>query len=265
MNILLFGDVVGKPGRRALIESVPQLRKQHGVDLVIANVENMAHGFGITPSTIEELEQAGVDYFTSGNHIWKNNKGVEYLQMNPENVIRPANVSGELPGSGFVRTTVNGIPVLIINLLGEVFIEMEEPVQSPFDTFEQLYAEHGKDALVILDFHAEATGEKRIMGWHVDGRASVVVGTHTHVQTADEQILPQGTAYITDLGFCGAVDSSLGMRKDLVYQKVVKGVEISLEPPENPSELVASGVLVRVNDSTHKAEKIARIDQKITP
>lgn len=260
MNILLFGDVVGRPGREALKHAVPKLKKKYKADFVIANGENAAHGFGITPDTIAEMEAAGVDAFTAGNHVWKNSKGVEMLVTNPKNIVCPANFPGEEPGRGFTKLEINGVEILLINLQGQVFIDDE--VSSPFIAFDQIHKEHGADAITIVDFHAEATGEKRIMGWHIDGRASILVGTHTHVQTADEQILPQGTAYITDLGMSGAVDSSLGMDKHLVAQKVVQGIEISLEPPSDPIELMATGIFVQVDNKTKLAKKIERFDHR---
>lgn len=264
MNILLFGDVVGKPGRIALKKAVPELRKKHSVDFVIANVENLAHGFGITPDTIQELRTAGVDFFTSGNHVWKNEKGTQLLQTNPRDILRPANYPADRPGRGWSVITVGNTTLCIMNLMGQVFMPDEKNITSPFTTFDALYAEHGKNAITIVDLHAEATGEKRAFGWYVDGRAAVVVGTHTHVQTADDQILTQGTAYISDLGMTGATDSSLGMNKELVIKKVAHGLDISLEPPENPKEVVASGALISLNTKTKRAEKISRIDQKVT-
>lgn len=258
MNILLFGDVVGRPGRMALQRAVPVLRQQHHIDLVVANVENLAHGFGITPETIQELRDAGVDVFTSGNHIWKNAAGSAMLQHDPADVVRPANYMDPMPGRGWTEVDVRGTRVVVINLLGNVF--MPDPVDSPFQVFDRFWYDHGEDAVVIVDLHAEATGEKRTFGWWVDGRAAVVVGTHTHVQTSDEQILAKGTAYITDLGMSGAVDSSLGMDKELVIQKVAKGMNISLEPPVNPHEVVASGVVVSIDASTRRATHIERVD-----
>lgn len=263
MNILLFGDVVGKPGRAALKIAVPLLREKHHADLVIANVENLAHGFGVTPETLLELKECGVDVFTSGNHIWKNHKGVEFLKTNPENVLRPANYDAALPGRGFTTLEFAGTRVCIINLLGSVFMK-DEVVASPFHVVDGIITKEGNGAIVIVDFHAEATGEKRAMSWHLDGRASVLVGTHTHVQTSDEQILPQGLGYITDLGMCGATDSSLGMDKMLVLQKNVEQLDVSLEPPIQPHEVVASGVMITVDVLTRRATHIERIDHRMT-
>lgn len=261
MWIALFGDVVGKPGREAVCRTLPLLREQYDLGLVVANVENIAHGFGITPETIGELQQAGVDIFTSGNHAWKNSKGVELLKSNPSHVLRPANIIGDLPGKGFTYTKIRGQQFLIMNLQGQVF--MKEESSSPFAFFDTIHKQYGEGAITIVDFHAEATGEKRVFGWYADGRANIFVGTHTHVPTADEQILPGGTAYISDLGMCGATDSSLGMNKEFAIERVVHGADISLEPPEHPQEVVASGLLVEVNEQTHLAEKVLRIDQRI--
>lgn len=262
MNILFFGDVVGKPGRTALHKLLPELRKKYSADFVIANVENLAHGFGITPETITELRDLGVDFFTSGNHIWKNSKGVGLLQSLPNDIIRPANALTNQPGRDYALVDVGGVKLFIVNFLGQVF--MPDQSESPFKFFDSLYTQYGNDVITIVDFHAEATGEKRAFAWYVDGRASVVVGTHTHVQTADEEIMPGGTAYISDLGMTGALSSSLGMDKDLVIQKVAHGLDISLEPPENPVGVVASGIVVEIDTQTKKATRIERIDQRIT-
>lgn len=267
MRIAFFGDVVGKPGRRALAAVVPQLRTEREVDLVLANVENSAHGFGITPGIIEELHDVGVDLFTGGNHTWKNKAGSRFLEAMPETVLRPANYVEELPGRGWTRFEKDGVPVLVVNLLGEVFMKNQE-VESPFEWFDKIYEEHGKDAVVIVDLHAEATGEKRAFGWYVQDRAALVVGTHTHVPTCDTQILTDaaaagGTAYVTDLGMTGAVYSSLGMDVELVLKKVAQKIDVSLEPPIDPKQVVASGILATIDKNTRRALSIERIDQVV--
>lgn len=261
LSLLFFGDVVGKPGRIALQKLLPELRTEYAADLVIANVENLAHGFGITPETIQELRDAGVNLFTSGNHIWDNTKGNDLLFTNPEDILRPANFKPTMPGRGWVATEVNGVRLLLMNLLGEVF--MEEGSTSPFRAFDELQREHGTDSITIVDFHAEATGEKRALAWYADGKASLLVGTHTHVPTADEEILPNGTGYISDLGICGATRSSLGMNKDLVLQKVAYGLETNLEPPNNPEEVMVNGIVARINIQTRHTEQIERIDRRV--
>lgn len=269
MRIAFFGDVVGKPGRRAITEFVPTFRAEREVDLVIVNVENSAHGYGITPQIIEELHDAGVDVFTGGNHTWKNKHGVEFLETDPETVVCPANYEMDLPGRGWTRIEVNGVPVVVLNLIGQVFMSGPE-ASSPADFFDKVYKEN-EDAVMIVDLHAEATGEKKAFGLYVKDRASLVVGTHTHIGTVDHQILraPEdapdmpGTAYVTDIGMSGATYSSLGMAADLAIDKVVNGVSVNLEPPENPPRVRAAGILVEIDDATKKAISIERIDQEM--
>lgn len=266
MKILLLGDIVGKPGRQALAKFLPSFKAAEKIDLVLANAENAAHGFGVTRSTLDELRSAGVNFFTSGNHVWKNEQGRQYLSTNPSDVIRPANYQQMLPGRGWTEGNVAGKNFLLINLIGQVFLGDEDnknPVTSPYEIFDQIYHQFGQGKIVIVDLHAEATGEKRCFGWYADGRAAIVVGTHTHVQTADEQILPAQTAYITDLGMVGARQSSLGMDKDLAIKKNVLKQDVSLEPPESASEVMVQGVLVELDEATLKPKKIARIDQKL--
>ncbi len=261
MNILYFGDVVGKPGREALKLALPELRKEHTADLVLVNVENAAHGFGITPEVIDELTAAGVDLFSTGNHAWKNNLGVQLLEQEPINVVVPENYLEPLPGLGYTKIDVNGTSVLLMNLVGEVFMQGE--IQSAFRTFDRIYEEHGREAVVLVDFHAEATGEKRVMGWYIDGRAALLVGTHTHVATADAQVLPEGTAYVTDLGMCGATVSSLGMDKELAVKKVAREMDLHLEPPIDPDEAQVNGVAVTIDEGTKRATAITRIDRVV--
>lgn len=269
MRIAFFGDVVGKPGRRAITEFVPTFRAEREVDLVIVNVENSAHGYGITPQIIEELTEAGVDVFSGGNHSWKNKYGVEFLESNPERVVCPGNYDMELPGRGWTRIEVNGTPVVLMNMVGQVFMNGPE-VTSPAEYFDEVYAEN-KDAVVIVDFHAEVTGEKRALGWYLKDRASVLVGTHTHIGTVDHQILrdPEdaadkpGTAYVTDIGMSGATYSSLGMDVEQVVDKVIRGVSVNLEPPVDPKRVRAAGVLVEIDEETKMATSIERIDHEM--
>lgn len=261
-TLLYFGDVVGRPGRIALQKMLPALKAQYSPDLVLANVENLAHGFGITPETIADLQNAGVDLFTSGNHIWDNSKGVEMLTKKPTHILRPENFKPEMPGLGWVVADVAGAKLLLINLMGEVF--MDKGVTSPFECFDAIQKQHGADTITIVDFHAEATGEKRALAWYADGRVSLIVGTHTHVQTSDEEILPSGTGYISDLGNCGATRSSIGMDKNLVIQKVAYKKELNLEPPSAPEGVMVNGIVVRINIATKKCESIERIDRRMS-
>lgn len=264
MRILFFGDIVGRPGRTGIKSLLPQLQEEFSPDLVIANVENMAHGYGITPETIVEMQDAGVHVFTLGNHAWKNAQGVQLLQGNPSSIARPANTpSQDIPGRSFVETEINGKRVVVLNLLGRVM--MPDEATSPFDYFDAFYEEQSlEDAIVIVDLHAEATGEKRIFGWHVNGRASVVVGTHTHVPTADQQILPEGgTGYVTDLGMVGARNSSIGMEKSLVRKKVIEELPVNLEPPVDVEEVEVGSVLFDIDEATGNTTHIERIDRII--
>jgi len=262
MKLLYFGDVVGKPGRAALTRLVPELRKQYAVDLVLANIENSAHGFGFSPEVVAELEACGVDLFSTGNHAWKNGEGVRMLEKNPKQVVVPENYLDPLPGRGYTELEVNGTKVVLLNLIGEVF--MEGRTQSPFRTFDRILEKVGPEALMLVDFHAEATGEKRVMSWYIDGRASLLVGTHTHVPTADAHIMPLGLAYVTDLGMCGATESSLGMNKDLALKKVADELDVRLEPPTEPTTVTACGILVDIDEGTKLATKIERIDREVT-
>jgi hypothetical protein len=261
MKILFFGDVVGRPGRTALTRLLPDLKTEYGADLVLANVENMAHGFGITPETIAEVKSAGVDVCTSGNHAWKNLKGVQLLREEPTDMIVPQNVRG-MPGLGITRWDANGISVLIVNLLGQAFMNVDHEISSPFGAIDGILEEEKAD-VVIVDFHAEATGEKRCMSWHLDGRASLLVGTHTHIQTSDNAVLPEGLGYITDLGMTGAVESSLGMDKNMALRKVAQQQETHLEPPTDFQHVQLQGILADIDPQTGKALSIERIDRKM--
>lgn len=261
LRILLIGDIVGRPGRAAVSRAVAQIKKERGIDLVIAQTENMAHGFGITPDTIAEIKTAGVDVFTGGNHTWKNAAGVQLLKSGVEpTAVRPANAKATLTGPTHTRVRVHGFKkdIVVSCLLGQVF--MKDAVASPFETADALFAAYENESVhTIFDLHAEATGEKRIFGYYVDGRALAVVGTHTHIQTADEQVLENNTAYITDLGFTGALDSSLGMRRDLVMQKVAHKNDVSLEPPEDVESTILQGIVITIDRATEKTTSIERV------
>lgn len=220
MRLLIFGDIVGKPGRAAVKELLPELKKTYAPDLVIANVENLAHGKGMTEKTLRELHNAGVDWCMSGDHILE--KESAPLLADPTNhVLRPANFPVNTPGRGVAIAETKAGNVLLINLIGQAFFKEGERYGNPFQAIERLLNEHGTlrskgTLMTIVDFHAEATSEKVAMGLFLDGRVSTVFGTHTHVSTADLRILPNGTAYRTDLGMTGLRDESLGVGKDIV-------------------------------------------------
>jgi metallophosphoesterase (TIGR00282 family) len=217
MNILFIGDIVGAPGRRALAELLPRAVDHYLIDLVVANGENASGGIGITPQVADDLLSQGVDVLTSGNHIWKHKEILSYLD-GTDRLLRPVNYPPETPGRGFTTVeTAAGEPVAIINLEGRVFMSA---IECPFRAMDQFLETLPPQVKVILvDMHAEATSEKQAMGWYLDGRVSAVVGTHTHVQTADERILPAGTGYITDTGMTGPMDSVIGMRREIILAR----------------------------------------------
>lgn len=262
MRILFIADIVGKIGRRAIQKLLPELKTELKPDFVIANAENIAHGTGVTQSTLTELIEAGVDFFTSGNHILSKPEALEILSDPDSVLIRPANYPSTMAGVGFKIVEVKGNSVLIINLLGQVF--MREGPGSPFKKLDEILATL-KDqplAAIIVDFHAEATSEKVAFGWYADGRVSAVLGTHTHVPTADPKILPQGTAYITDVGMVGATESVIGDDKELIIESFVKQTPHKIEIPKS-GEVELGAVLVEIDPKTKKAIKIDRLDRKI--
>jgi metallophosphoesterase (TIGR00282 family) len=215
-RVLALGDVMGRPGRMLIREALKGIVKEKGIDVVVANGENASGGAGLTMKNAGELLDAGIDVITSGNHIWNQPDCEEMLTHFP-NVLRPANYPEPCPGSGHVIVQAASEKVAVINLQGRVFME---PIDCPFIVFERIREElEGKASVILVDFHAEVTSEKVAMGWFVDGRASFIFGTHTHVATADARILPGGTAYITDLGMCGSFNSVIGMRRDMILQK----------------------------------------------
>lgn len=259
LKILFIGDIVGSPGRAAVKALVSKLRQRHGLNAVIANAENSAGGSGITPRTARDLFQSGCDVLTSGDHVWRRPDAIELLQKEP-NILRPANFPKVTPGKGsVVFKTEGGVKIGVICLLGKVFIDAL--VDSPFRTAEEeikLLAEETK--IIIVDMHAEATSEKVAIGWFLDGRVSAVLGTHTHIQTADERILPHGTAYITDVGMTGPYDSVIGRNKDRIIERFLTGMPTRFELGINDVQL--HGVIVTIDEKTGKALKIERVQEK---
>lgn len=255
MKVLFIGDIVGSIGRDAVEKYLPRLKKKYAVDVVIANGENAAAGRGITRSIYNDLLQMGVDVITMGNHTWDNKDIFEFID-DADYLIRPANFSKDAPGKGMVQVSKNGVTISVINLHGRVFLP---PHEDPFAMAEELVADARKTSpLVFVDFHAEATSEKIALGWHLDGRASVVVGTHTHVQTADNRIYPGGTAYITDVGMTGPYDEILGMGKDNVIYKFQTNMPARFEVPKSGRE-VLSAFFVELDDKTGKALRQERV------
>src|ERR1051325_9672743 len=256
MRILILGDVVGRPARRAARELVPGLVRDEKIDLAVANAENAAGGIGVDLKSAPEPFACGIHVLTSGNHIWKKKEILAYLNEQP-NLIRPANFPIGAPGSGWCEwRSQNGLRALIVNIQGRVF--MPNHVDDPFRCVDRILKEHRQySPVVLVDVHAEATSEKIAMGWYLDGRASVVYGTHTHVQTADERVLPKGTAYITDLGMCGPLDSVIGMEKETV----IKGFLTKLHRPLKVAtdNVVLQGVIADLDAASGHAQSIRRI------
>jgi len=255
MKALIIGDVVGRPGREALTACLPELRKKYEAEFVVANVENAAAGAGVVPRVGEEILQAGVDVMTSGNHIFDKKEVFQYIETE-QRLLRPLNYPAQSPGRGsWVGATNSGTPVAVINVQGRVFMP---PTDCPFRAAEHAITElAGRIPVIIVDHHAEATSEKLAMGRYLDGRASVVVGTHTHVQTADEQILPGGTAYITDLGMTGPHDGIIGVESSLVLTRLIRGLPARFETATGSPRL--HGVAVEIDERTGKAISIERI------
>lgn len=254
MKLLFIGDVFGQPGREAVKQLVPELRLQHQLDLVIANGENMHHGNGISFDNYQELRDAGVDWLTSGDHIWGVKEFVGELDNPSIQVLRPANYPAGVPGRGMAQITVGSETITLMNLQGRVF--MNQAVDNAFLAFDKLFEE--AKGFIFVDYHAEATSEKNTFGHYVDGRAGAVVGTHTHVQTADERILPMGTAYITDVGMTGPMNGSIGANLDQVIPSFTKGMPFRLQPAEGSVQLNA--VLVTIeNGKAISIERISRV------
>ena len=254
MNILMIGDVIGKPGRRAVAELLPSLRAELALDLVIANGENAAGGFGLTQGTAQDLFAAGVDVITSGNHIWDQKEIVAVLAQETA-ILRPLNYPAGAPGRGVL--TQKGITVM--NLQGRTFMQdIDDPFRAADAALEALH----KDALVVVDMHAEATSEKQAMGRYLDGRVAAVLGTHTHVPTADAQVLPGGTAYVTDAGMVGPAESIIGNEIDAVLQRFLTGMPTRLPVAERSPTVQFNAVLVDIDEATRRARSICRIDRE---
>jgi metallophosphoesterase (TIGR00282 family) len=255
MRILFIGDIVGKSGRDVLRRGLRPLIDHFGVEFVIANVENAAAGFGITKDIGDAILDWGVEVMTSGNHIWDKKEVLDYIPTEPR-LLRPANYPAGVPGRGaYVAQTGDGRAVGVINAMGRVFmLNIDDPFQVVLREIEAMRA---KTKIIIVDFHAEATSEKIAMGWHLDGKVTLVVGTHTHVQTADERILPNGTAYLTDAGMTGPHDSIIGMEREPALARFLNGMPSRFEPATgNPR---VNGVIVDADDKTGRALAVRRI------
>ena len=256
MRILFVGDIFGKPGREIAQKAIPALVARRDIDLVIANVENSAAGFGVTGDIAETILKFGVDVMTSGNHIWDKKEVLEYIPRQPR-LLRPANFPAGVPGRGtWVGKTKSGEPVAVINLMGRVFMA---PLDDPFAVvLKEIDAVRGKARVILVDFHAEATSEKVAMGWHLDGRVTAIFGTHTHVQTADERLMPKGTAYLTDVGMTGPHDSIIGVTVEAALGRFVNGMPARFESATGPGRLNA--IIITADPATGKATAIERLN-----
>jgi len=254
VNILMVGDVFGEPGRTALAKLLPGLRQQHAIDVCVVNVENAAGGFGVTPAMARQFLAEGADVMTSGNHIWDKREIVEYIGK--ENLLlRPANFPVGTPGVGYVTLKCGPHKVAVLNLMGRVFML---PIDCPFRKADEILPELRRETpIVLVDMHCEATSESQAMGWYLDGRVSAVVGTHRHVQTADERVLPGGTAYITDLGMTGPTDGVIGVDRDLILQRFLQQMPARFEPAKGPAAL--HGVVIVVDPDSGRASDIRRL------
>jgi hypothetical protein len=260
LNILFIGDIFGRPGRTIVKERLPELVQKYSVDLVIANGENSAAGFGITPPLAEELFEMGIEVMTTGNHVWDKREIIEYFQMADDNphsparrLLRPANFPASMPGWGVYEGQKNGTSYAVLNLQGRVFMGQSD---DPFRVVDKIL-EKIKAKVIFVDFHAEATSEKNAFGWYLDGRVTAVVGTHTHIPTADEIVLPKGTAYITDVGMTGPYDSVIGVRKELVVDKFLSGMPARFEAATGDVRLCA--VVVECDAKTGRATRMERL------
>lgn len=259
MKILFVGDIVGKMGRQAVAQVLPKWRKNLDPDLTIANVENIAHGVGLTIQTFEEVRAAGAEFFTTGNHWARKSEGLTLFQDSNLPLIRPVNWVGNVPGVGYKIIEVGTTKVAVINIMGQIF--MHEKCDNPFHALDKVLAELPKGVKVILvDFHAEATSEKRAFGHYATKRVSAVLGTHTHISTADEQIMSGHTAYITDVGMCGATDSVIGDTKDGIIQQFLDQLPRPHEIPEG-GEAVVNAVVLEIDNKTGQAAKIERLQE----
>jgi hypothetical protein len=258
MRVLFLGDIIAKTGRRALQAGLPALRRRLGADLCIANVENAAGIFGVTERVVNDIVAAGVDVMTSGNHVWDKREGVALLDQRTD-ILRPANYPPGVPGKGLLLREIALTPVAVMNLQGRTFMNA---IDCPFRTADALLAEiPGAVRIILVDFHAEATSEKQALALYLDGRVSAVVGTHTHVQTADERILPRGTAFMTDAGMVGPLDSIIGVRKEQVIDRFLKGIPVRFEVASGVSHI--DGCLVEIDEASGLARSVERVHERV--
>ncbi|MFC1615759.1 YmdB family metallophosphoesterase [Patescibacteria group bacterium] len=264
MKLLLIGDIVAKSGRQTITKILPQVKEELNPDIVIGNAENLSHGNGFCPDHIQEMQDAGIDFFTSGDHTWGNKNGIMMLNDSKFPVIRPANYpSLDTPGSGYrIIEDGNMNKVLVISLLGRVF--MKKDYDCPFRKFDQILQEnaHERPSAIIVDFHTEATSEISAFGFYVDGRATAVFGTHTHVPTADARVLQEGTAFMTDVGMTGPLDSVIGVKKDIIINSFLTQMPVKHEP-ELEGSMVFNAAFLTIDEKSKKALNIYHVQKVI--
>lgn len=258
MKILFFGDIYGKAGRQTVFNALPALKEQFQPDFIIANGENLADGKGLTEKTANPMFSAGIDALTGGNHLWDRAESLEYLRNNLQ-IVKPMNYPESTPGCRYCVLRKEELKLGIINLCGQIFMP---PCDNPFTTLQRFLEVHDPHIPLLLDFHAESTSEKRAMAWFADGKVSALLGTHTHIQTADEVIMPQGMAYITDVGMTGAHDSVIGVQKEIIINKLLSCVP----SPYKSSDLglQVNAVLCEISEVSGKASSIKRIQQQVS-
>lgn len=261
MKLLFIGDVFGSPGRKAVVHWVPQLRQEFGLDFVVANGENLVHGKGVNQKALQALLEAGVDVITTGNHAF-DIADSHSLYEQEKRLLRPYNYSSAAPGRGFgIYEIMGGIQLAVVNLIGQVHMS---PADNPFTRIEELLLElNGQADIIFVDMHAETTSETRAMGWYLDGKVAAVLGSHTHVPTADEEVLPQGTAYLSDAGMTGPYRSVIGIQIEPILKKFRTGVKSRFEPATDDVRLC--GAIVEIEESTGLARKIERIERRMDP
>ncbi|MFQ5508752.1 MAG: TIGR00282 family metallophosphoesterase [Leptospirillia bacterium] len=255
MRIFMIGDIVGEPGRKAVFKHLDRLREEHGFDLVIANAENAAGGFGVTHNVVRELFGMGIDVLTTGNHVWDKREAMDIIRTE-KRLLRPANYPPGTPGLGSgVFTTAAGERVGVLQVMGRVFMHA---LDCPFRIADQEVTKLARETdCIVVDMHCEATSEKQAMGWHLDGRVAAVVGTHTHVQTADARVLPEGTGYITDLGMTGPLNGIIGMKRDLVLSRFLTGMPRRFAVAQGP--VVLSGAIADIDTDTGRCNAMRNI------
>ncbi|MDP3964082.1 MAG: TIGR00282 family metallophosphoesterase [bacterium] len=263
ITILAFGDVVGRAGREALTQLVPAMREEYSPDLVLANAENLAHGIGATDKTLDECREAGIDFFTSGNHIFRKKEIIDRLNAQDSDILRPLNYPPGTPGQGARLLTIGTKKILVINVIGRVFFR--EDYDDPFRAIDLALKEFAaqKPDAIVIDAHCEATSEANALGWHVDGRTSLLYGTHTHVPTADAKILPQGTGYISDVGMVGFKNSILGLKPGEIVKSFLLQQPFNHEFDEH-GPVQVNAILATINPVTHGTISLDRVDREVT-